>query len=122
MEKVRNYQDLFIWQRSIDLVQRVYLATKGFPPDEQYGLTNQLRRSIVSVPSNIAEGQARGGSKEFKRFLHIALGSLAEAHTQLILAHRLDYISQDQLKVFEDEIFQIQKMTHALMRRLPTSN
>ncbi len=122
MEKVRNYRDLLIWQRSIDLVQSVYLATKSFPSDEQYGLTNQLRRSIVSVPSNIAEGQARGSSKEFKRFLHIALGSLAEAHTQLILACRLKYLPQEQLKSFEDEVFQIQRMTHALMRKLPTNN
>lgn len=122
MDKVRNYSDLMIWQRSIDLVQNVYLATKSFPTDEKFGLTNQLRRSIVSVPSNIAEGQARGSSKEFKRFLHIALGSLAEAHTQLILACRLGYLLQEQLKTFEDEIFQIQRMTHALMRKLPTNN
>ena len=85
-----DYRDLVVWQRAMDLVESVYLATAGFPRDEQFGLTSQMRRAAVSVPSNIAEGQGRRASDaDFVRFLQIALGSLCELETQLELAVRL---------------------------------
>ncbi|MFK7804495.1 MAG: four helix bundle protein [Anaerolineae bacterium] len=121
MSSIRSYRDLIVWQKSIDLVEEIYKLTKSFPKEEIYGLTSQLRRSAVSVPSNIAEGQERRAPKDFKRFLHIALGSLAEAHTQLIIATRLNYLNQAELSKLENEIGQIQRMTHALIRNLPSS-
>lgn len=121
MSGIKSYRDLIVWQKSIDLVEEIYRLTKRFPKDEVYGLTSQLRRSAVSVPSNIAEGQERRAPKDFKRFLHIALGSLAEAHTQLIIATRLNYLQAIDFAKLEDEIGQIQRMAHALIRKLPKS-
>ncbi len=89
---VRHYTDLIAWQKAMDLVVRVYEATEKFPPKEQFGLTNQLRRAAVSVPSNIAEGQGRQSTRDFLRCLSIACGSLQEVETQLIIARRLNYL------------------------------
>ena len=90
----RNYRDLLAWQRAMDFVVLVYQVTSGFPSDERFALTSQLRRSSVSVPSNIAEGEGRFSKADFKRFLSIAHGSLREAETQLMVASRLSYINQ----------------------------
>jgi four helix bundle protein len=89
---VRNYMDLIAWQKSMDMVVDVYNVTKLFPKEELYGLTSQLRRAAVSVPSNIAEGQGRWSNREFSHFLSIAHGSLREAETQVLIAERLGYI------------------------------
>ena len=85
----RNFCDLVAWQKAMDLVEIVYKSTSQFPKDELYGLTNQLRTAIVSAPSNIAEGQGRRSSHDFRRFLTIAHGSLREAETQVMIAQRL---------------------------------
>src|SRR5436305_7707459 len=87
----RNYQDLIVWQRAMDLVVAVYRFTAALPKQETYGLVSQMRRASVSIPSNIAEGQGRGGSPEFVRFLHIAHGSLRELETQVFICDRLGY-------------------------------
>ncbi len=92
---VHSYRDLVVWQKSMQLMVLVYEATKGFPKDELYGLTSQLRRSIMSVPSNIAEGSSRRSTQEFIRFLNIATGSLAEAETQVEAARMLGYLSAE---------------------------
>ena len=89
---VRTYRDLLAWQRAMELVVAVYKCTRHFPKDEIYGLTSQLRRAAVSVPSNIAEGQGRGIGAEFKHHLRISQGSLQETETQLLLAEQLGYI------------------------------
>jgi four helix bundle protein len=89
---VRHYTDLIAWQKAMDLVVRVYEATQRFPADERFGLTNQVRRAAVSVPSNIAEGQGRHSTRDFVRCLSIAYGSLQEVETQLVIARRLDYL------------------------------
>ena len=86
-----TFKDLVVWQKSIDLAKSIYMMTEKFPKSEIYGLTNQLRRAAVSVPSNIAEGQARFSNAEFKHFLRNAKGSLAEIETQIILARELGY-------------------------------
>ena len=91
---LRNYRDLIAWQKAINLVEEVYRVSREFPREEQYGLTIQLRRAAVSIPSNIAEGQGRGGNPEFVRFLRIAYGSLREVETQVIIAERLGYLEQ----------------------------
>jgi len=90
----QSYRDLIAWQRAMRLVSEVYRATRKFPREELYGLTDQLRRAAVSVPSNIAEGQARFSSREFYRFLSHARGSLAEVETQLLIAEDLGYMDQ----------------------------
>jgi len=90
---VKSYRDLETWQVSMDLVAEVYRVTKLFPRDEIYGLTNQLRRAAVSVPSNIAEGQGRDSTKEFLHHLSMAHGSLCEVETQLLIAQGLEYLT-----------------------------
>lgn len=87
-----NHKDLDVWKYSIEFVSEIYELTKSFPKEEIYGLTNQIRRSAVSIPSNIAEGSARQSDKEFIQFLHIAMGSLIELETQLIIAKNVSYI------------------------------
>lgn len=108
-----------MWQKALTLVEDVYRLSRDFPRSEVYGLTQQLRRSIVSVPSNIAEGQARQSSKEFRQFLYIAKGSLAESHTQLLIAERLHYVSPDKLEAIGLKITELQKMLHSLIQKLP---
>ncbi len=118
VKKINSHKDLDVWKKSIDLVDAVYKATKAFPDEELYGLTNQMKRSAVSVPSNIAEGAARSSEKEFVQFLYIALGSISELETQLIIANRLGYLNDrgDLLK----EIETIHKMLLGLIKYLKT--
>jgi len=92
----RNYSDLIVWQKFMDFVELIYRATGQFPKEEIYGLTNQLRRAVVSVPSNIAEGQGRNSAKDFRRFLAISYGSLREVETQILIAKRLTYLNEAQ--------------------------
>ncbi|WP_447893724.1 four helix bundle protein [Vreelandella sp. GE22] len=89
---MRKHQELRVWQLAMDLVEQVYTLTKTLPDEERYGLTSQMRRCAVSIPSNIAEGAARGSTQEFIRFLYIAQGSLSELETQLLIANRLSYL------------------------------
>ena len=89
--EIRSYRDLLVWQKGMALAKQVYAMTRAFPGDERFGLTAQMRRAVVSVPSNIAEGQARHGRREFVHFLSHAEGSLAELDTQLTLAVELGY-------------------------------
>lgn len=88
-----RFKDLKVWQKSMDLVVEVYRASTSFPSEECYGLTAQMRRSAVSVPSNIAEGNGRRGRREYLRFLSVASGSLAELETQILLSQRLSYLN-----------------------------
>jgi four helix bundle protein len=120
-EPVRSYRDLLIWKKGIELVKVVYLLTRKFPDHETYGLTSQLRRSVVSIPSNIAEGQGRQHTKDFRQFLHVALGSTAEVDTQIVIAHQLDYISAQEAADIENRIGEIRRMTYALIKKLPKS-
>lgn len=91
-KKSRSYRDLEVWKRSIALVKDIYEATSQFPPAENFGLVQQIRRAAVSIPSNIAEGQFRNSTKEFRQFLSISLGSAAELETQLIIANQVNYL------------------------------
>jgi four helix bundle protein len=91
----KSYRDLVAWQKAMDLVTAIYEATASFPKEELFGLTSQLRRAAVSIPSNIAEGQGRDGVAEFRHFLRQASGSLMELETQVMIAARLCYVSQD---------------------------
>jgi len=122
MSNVRSYRDLIVWQQSVDLVTEIYRLTQKFPKYETYGLSDQMRRSSVSIPSNIAEGQARQHTGEFRQFLHVALGSAAELDTQIIIAQRLNYISAEEAAQFEAQIVAIKKMLNKLISRLRPPN
>jgi len=116
--KIQSYRELDVWKKSMDLVEICYKITCEFPKEELYSLTNQIRRAAVSIPSNIAEGQSRWSTKEFLRFLSIAKGSLSELETQLILTHRLKYISKDNLKEIIELTDEIGKMISGLRKSL----
>ncbi len=109
--------NLIVWQKSRTLVKKIYDRTKIFPKEEQYGLTNQIRRAVVSIPSNIAEGYNRQSDKEFVRFLSIAKGSAAEVETQIILAQDLEYISAEERDIFLLQISEILHMLGALIAK-----
>ena len=116
--RIRSYRDLEIWKRGIALVENIYSVTKLFPREELYGLTSQIRRSSVSIPSNIAEGFARSSGKEYKQFLFITLGSCAELSTQLTISLKLGYLEEVDSKKLLNEIEEISKMTMSLIKKL----
>jgi len=95
-KSVRRHHDLKVWQVSIQLVKEIYVVTTAFPNEETYGLVSQMRRAAISIPSNIAEGAARGGTKEFIHFLGVARGSLSELETQLYISRELGYVTNAQ--------------------------
>lgn len=95
MEKIRNFRDLNIWKLGIEIVEDIYRITKEFPRDELYGLVSQMKRSSISIASNISEGFARKHNREYRQFLYITLGSCAELETQVEIASRLKYISEE---------------------------
>jgi four helix bundle protein len=116
MEK--PHRNLEAWKQSMDLAVVVYRATETFPSQETYGLTSQIRRAVVSVPSNIAEGAARQTKKEFSNFLHIAQGSLSELDTQIELARRLGFLHETSWLDLESRMVQIDKMITGLIRHI----
>ena len=116
--KSRSYRDLEVWKLSIDFVKKVYQVTHNFPASEKFGLINQIRRAAVSIPSNIAEGQGRNSTKEFKQFLAISLGSLAELETQLIIAKEIEYLTQNGLDALLSPLDRIRKMIKGLSKGL----
>jgi four helix bundle protein len=116
--EINSYRDLLVWQKSMILAKQIYLMTRAFPEDERFGLIPQMRRAAVSVPSNIAEGQARQGRREFVQFLSHAEGSLAELDTQLKLADDLGYCRNLNLPETVDRIVELQKMMASLRRKV----
>ena len=115
---VRTHRDLDVWKKSIDLVTLIYKYTAEYPKDEVYGLTSQIRRCAVSIPSNIAEGSARTTKKDFSHFLAIALGSVAELETQLIISRNLNYLSEAVLDELISELISIRRMTLGLRKSI----
>lgn len=115
---MNNHKDLEVWKQSIQFVTEIYGITKYFPREEIYGLTSQIRRASVSIPSNIAEGAARKGKVEFKQFLYIALGSLSEVETQLIISKEINYINEKQLEELNIKLISIRKMLMGLIKSL----
>jgi four helix bundle protein len=114
--KSRSYRDLEVWKLSIDFVKQVYEVTHNFPASEKFGLITQIRRAAVSFPSNIAEGQGRNSAKEFRQFLAISLGSVAELETQLILAKEIAYLTRDGLDDLLIPLDRIRKMIKGLSK------
>jgi four helix bundle protein len=112
----KNHKDLIVWQKALKLAHMIHLATAGFPRHELFGLSSQIRRSAVSVPSNIAEGAARATTREFIQFLHIARGSLAELETQIYLAMQSQYIEKADPLLWQIE--EVGKLLHAVISGL----
>ncbi|MCF7917202.1 MAG: four helix bundle protein [Candidatus Omnitrophica bacterium] len=118
MEKVKTYRDLNIWVKSVEFVKEVYIITVKFPKEEIYGLSSQMRRSVVSIPSNIAEGFRRQYNKEFRQFLYIALGSCAELETQVSISKELNYIKGEKEKELLEILDHISRMIMNLIKKL----
>ncbi len=115
---IKIHQRLAVWQDAMTLVEQVYRLSSGFPADERFGLTAQLRRAAVSVPSNIAEGAARGSTPDFLRFLAFARGSLSEVETQILLARRLAFVGADE--AIDTQIERVAAKLHGLIKSLRT--
>ena len=115
---MNSHKDLDVWKKAINFVSDIYKITESFPNSELFGLTNQIRRAAVSIPSNIAEGAARTSQKEFNQFLSVALGSSAEVETQLLIALNLQFISTDRYKELTVKIDDIRKMLIGLKKSL----
>ncbi len=114
--KISHHKDLDVWQSSMALVSDIYRLTGDFPREEIYGLTNQMRRAAVSVPSNIAEGAARNSKKEFLQYLYVSLGSLAELETQLLISRNLGYLAS--LDSIMSELHTVRKMLSGLVNHV----
>ena len=116
--KARGYRDLLVWPKGISLVKRIYEITGRFPSDERFGLTAQMRRAAVSIPSNISEGQARKSTREFVQFISNAEGSLAELDTQIVIAGELRFVAGAEVSVIAAELDELRRMLNALRRKL----
>ncbi len=114
----KPHKKLDVWKKSLALVKLVYAATRSFPPNEVYGLTNQIRRAAISIPSNIAEGAARQTKKEFIQFLHMAQGSLSELDTQIDISLELEYLKRTELNGMQMLMSDIDKMLTGLIKSL----
>ena len=115
---LKNYKDLKVWQRSYQLCLDIYRTTKGFPIEERYGLTSQIRRAALSVPSNIAEGYGRKTTPDYIRSLYIAYGSNCELETQLLLSGDLGYVKVEEFNKLQADIGEVERMLKALIKSL----
>src|SRR3989344_3166238 len=115
---LHSFRDLIVWQKSMDLVVLTYKLTEKFPSEEKFGLTSQMRRAVVSIPSNIAEGRRRGTSKEYRQFLQISYGSGGEVETQLEISLRLNFLSQNEYETTNGLLQEVMKMLNSLMAKI----
>ena len=114
----KSYRDLEVWKKAMDVARNVYKATANFPAEERFGLTNQIRRSAVSVPSNLAEGHARASAAEFSRFILISMGSVAELETQILLSGDLGYLDNEKKQSLLSELDLVGKMLRGLSKAI----
>ena len=119
---IKSYRDLLVWQKSMDLATEIYKLVENLPSKEMYNLTSQMCRAAISVPSNIAEGQSRGSTKDFVRFLYISKGSISELETQIEICLRLNYLSIDQTQKSMSLCIEIGKMLNSLINQLTTKD
>ena len=117
-KKIKNFRDLDIWKKGIEIVKDIYKTVKEFPKLELYSLTNQMQRASLSIPSNIAEGFNRFHNKEYKQFLYIALGSCAELETQIEIATELNYLNEENKKIILEKINHESRMITNLIKKL----
>lgn len=118
MTQIKTYRDLVVWQKSMALVTEVYKLSKSFPKDEVYGLTSQMRRCAVSIPSNIAEGYGRNSTSDYARFLRVAAGSLYELQTQIEIAMNLQYLGEVEFDEMYESSREVERMLSSLSRKL----
>lgn len=118
MNEIKDFKDLVVWQRAMDLVAEVYQVVKKLPKEELYALSDQIRRAVISIPSNIAEGYGRNSSKEFSHFISIAKGSKSELETQLLLCVKIDYLKESDIQNVMYLIDQVGKMLYSLQKKL----
>jgi four helix bundle protein len=117
-----SYQKLLVWQKSIQLVEDIYRVTKTYPDEEKFGLTSQIRRSAISIPSNIAEGRHRSSKLDYSKFLYISFASTKELQTQIEISKRLGFISNEDALTIDSQINEISKMLHAILQNLKNHN
>ncbi|MBS1949257.1 MAG: four helix bundle protein [Bacteroidetes bacterium] len=120
MATVKSYRELIVWQKSISLAKKIYAFTQLFPKEEIYGLTSQMRRASVSIACNIAEGQARNTTGEFKQFLGISRGSLAELETLLTLSKEMNFLTEENYLILLSDCEEISKLLNGLLKSLST--
>lgn len=118
MNEIKDFKDLVVWQRAMDLVAEVYQVVKKLPKEELYALSDQIRRAVISIPSNIAEGYGRNSSKEFSHFISIAKGWKSELETQLLLCVKIDYLKESDIQNVMYLIDQVEKMLYSLQKKL----
>lgn len=118
---IKSYKELVVWQKSIELVKEIYKLTNNFPKSEAYGLTHQIRRAVVSIPSNIAEGYGRRSTGAYTQFYSIAYGSALEVETQLIISKELELTSKDKFKTAEELLVEVCKMLNSMLTKLKAS-
>ncbi len=117
--KITSHRDLIVWQKAIELTEKIYEITKSLPTEEQFGLISQMRRCAVSIPSNIAEGRSRGTKKEYSQFLRISLGSCAELETQLLLMKKIyGPKNTEGIRKIENLLQEVGKMINSMIRKL----
>ena len=119
---MKTHKDLIVWQQALNFVTTIYTVTNSYPESEKFGLVNQIRRSAVSIPSNIAEGAARNHSKEFIQFLYIALSSASELDTQIRISENLEFLNKIDSKELLEELESISKMIQGLIRSVKNTN
>ncbi len=115
---MKTYKDLLVWQKAMSFVTKIYETTRSFPKEESYGLTSQIRRCAISIPSNIAEGFGRNSKNEFVRFLQIAMGSLFEIQTQLEISTNLEYLKKIEFKEIYSQSREIERMVSSLIKTI----
>lgn len=115
---VKTHKDLDVYKKSVDFVTVIYKVTADFPKNEIYGLTSQIRRAAVSIPSNIAEGSARNHQNEFRQFLYVSLSSAAEIDTQILIAYKLGYLTIEQKQQLDNELSSISRMLQGLIKSI----
>ena len=118
MEAIKHFKELKVWQKGIEIVKDIYDITRRFPKEEMYGLTSQMRRSSISIPSNIAEGFKRYHTKEYKQFLYIALGSIAELETQIVIANEVGLLEDPTMDAMNEKLDHTSKMLSSLISKL----
>jgi four helix bundle protein len=119
--QINTYKDLIVWQKSMQLVFEIYKVTEGFPKEEMYGLTSQIRRAAVSIPTNIAEGRFRGTKKDYTQFLRISYSSGAELETEIEIARNLFKTKHLDYKKVDDLLLEVMKILNVMIRKLNTN-
>ena len=117
-----NFRNLIIWQKSMALITKIYYSTNNFPKEEIFGLTSQIRRSSISIPSNIAEGYGRESDKDFLRFLNISIGSLFEMQTQLEIAKNITYLNEQEFNNLYEDSREVERMLVSFIKKLKNRN